>query len=157
MNSAKVIGQLTKIIDDLSHGNLGTNIDISVRDLKQHCSECQELEGLIASINILLSKQREARDFLLNLSSGKLETDIPKGNQLISPLKELHANLRHLAWQTQRIAEGDYNQNIDFLGDFSKSFNSLISTLRQKHTVEKCLEASEKNLRFITDNITDVI
>jgi PAS domain S-box-containing protein len=157
MNQLEVIDKIRRLIDNLSRGNLDAEVDTNVEILKSYCAECQGLEKLLESINTLIDKHREAKTYLHFLSNGNLETEIPKGNQLIAPLKELHANLRHLVWQTQRIAAGDLNQHIDFMGDFSVSFNSLISKLKEKEFVEKCLENNEKRYRFINENINDVI
>lgn len=37
---------------------------------------------------------------------------------LASQLKNLQASLKHLTWQTQQIAKGDFSQKVDFMGDF---------------------------------------
>lgn len=79
-----------------------------------------------------------------SLAEGRLDVDPPKRNFLISPFKHLHANLRHLVWQTQQVARGDLSQRVDFLGDFSVAFNSMIDSLRQKNLVETALSASEE-------------
>jgi two-component system sensor kinase len=44
-------------------------------------------------------------------------------------LKALQANLRHLTWQTQMIARGDFSQRVDFMGEFSESFNTMVLSL----------------------------
>ena len=49
---------------------------------------------------------------------------------VLANLKSLQANLRHLTWQTQKIADGDFTQKVDFLGDFSESFNKMTLKLQ---------------------------
>jgi class 3 adenylate cyclase len=49
----------------------------------------------------------------------------------IHSYKALQSNLRHLAWKTQLIAEGDLEQEVDFMGDFSVAFNTMTSQLRE--------------------------
>jgi diguanylate cyclase (GGDEF)-like protein len=49
----------------------------------------------------------------------------------------MHANLRHLTWQTKQIASGDLDQHVDFLGSFSVAFNQMIEALREKRTAEE--------------------
>jgi PAS domain S-box-containing protein len=116
-----------------------------------------ELRKLNQSVNNLIEKYQDADHFILNLSKGNLDTEVPKSNQLISPFKELQSNLRHLVWQTHRIAEGDYSQRIDFLGDFSTSYNYLISSLREKQVLENELSISEEKYRMLAQNVSDVI
>jgi two-component system NtrC family sensor kinase len=36
-----------------------------------------------------------------------------------------------LTWQTQQIAEGDFKQRVEFLGEFSVAFNSMVEALAQ--------------------------
>jgi diguanylate cyclase (GGDEF)-like protein len=47
--------------------------------------------------------------------------------------------MRHLVWQTRQVAEGDVSQQIDFFGEFSLAFNSMIDALRQKQSIEELL------------------
>jgi response regulator RpfG family c-di-GMP phosphodiesterase len=72
----------------------------------------------------------ETRVFAQELSIGNLNCTPPsKGNEIAAPLKKLHASLRHLTWQTQQVAKGDYSQHISFMGDFSSAFNDMIKQL----------------------------
>ncbi len=67
------------------------------------------------------------------LSKGDLSTDLPpRENEIAAPLKALHATLRHLTWQAQQVAMGDYQQRIDFMGDFSAAFNSMVEQLERQ-------------------------
>ncbi|MDR2648555.1 MAG: diguanylate cyclase, partial [Clostridiales bacterium] len=52
--------------------------------------------------------------------------------ELGAPLKSLHATLKHLTWQTQQVASGDYSQKVDYLGDFAMGFNSMIRQLEER-------------------------
>jgi diguanylate cyclase (GGDEF)-like protein len=69
--------------------------------------------------------------FSMELANGKLEQDIKIRGKVAGALKSLQANLRHLSWQTQCIAAGDFTQKVDFLGDFSEAFNTMVDHLRQ--------------------------
>jgi diguanylate cyclase (GGDEF)-like protein len=44
-------------------------------------------------------------------------------------LKNLDAALRHLTYQTQRVAAGDFTQRVDFMGEFSEAYNSMVVAL----------------------------
>lgn len=91
-------------------------------------------EGLIH-----LAKSIECfKDYVNELSIGNLSVDFPsKENLFCAPLKNLHANLNHLTWQAQQIAGGDYSQHIDYLGDFSISFNQMIAQLKEREELLK--------------------
>jgi diguanylate cyclase (GGDEF)-like protein len=67
------------------------------------------------------------------LSRGDLTEKLPsRTNELASPLKSLHASLKHLTWQTQQIAKGDYNQRVEFMGEFSDAFNMMVKQLAER-------------------------
>ena len=67
------------------------------------------------------------------LAKGNLDVKLPPpNNEIASPLKALHASLKHLTWQTQQIAKGDYQQRVDFMGDFSEAFNDMTVQLKQR-------------------------
>jgi PAS domain S-box-containing protein len=110
---------------------------------------CEAVIGLVNSLN-------EANRFINCLSQGDLTIDVPTHNFLVSPFKQLHSNLRHLTWQAQQIASGDLNQKVDFLGEFSDAFNSMIESLRAKRKTEEALKESEERFRQITAAIQDV-
>ena len=69
------------------------------------------------------------REFALTLSRGDLSTKLNGKGFVVAHLKALQSNLRHLTWQTKRIAQGDLIQRVDFMGDFSDSFNSMVEAL----------------------------
>ena len=75
---------------------------------------------LESRINMLAYNLKQLYEFLIELSQGNLNVDIPpRTNYLASGAKQLHANLAHLTWQAQQIAEGDYSQNVDFMGELA--------------------------------------
>lgn len=121
-DSAHLIEQIRNIIlskpitDDIK---LHSKDDIDLQDALDYLSKC------------LL----ECNDFLNHLRLGDLDVQPPgKHNFLAGNLKELHAALRHLTWQSTQVANGDYNQKVSFLGDFSSSFNQLIQQLNERES-----------------------
>jgi diguanylate cyclase (GGDEF)-like protein len=114
-------------------------------------SDIQEFRPLEESITRLGALLAEARGFITALSQGRLDVEPPPKNPLIAPFKQMHANLRHLTWQTKQIAAGDLDQNVDFLGSFSIAFNSMIEALREKR-------AGEEKIRYLSmhDPLTDL-
>ncbi|MBI5252079.1 MAG: SpoIIE family protein phosphatase [Desulfomonile tiedjei] len=115
------------------------------------------LDGLCESVNELMKTFSEAHDFLAFLSKGTLEVDPPRRSFLISPFKQLHSNLRHLTWQTKQVATGDFSHRVDFLGEFSDAFNSMIDSLREKRLVELELHEAHSKLLEANTQIMDSI
>ncbi len=114
-------------------------------------SDMPDLNRLADSISRLGVMLDEARDFVSALSLGKLDIDPPSRNPLIAHFKQMHANLRHLTWQTKQIAAGDLDQHVDFLGSFSVAFNSMIAAMREKR-------AAEEKIHYLSmhDSLTDL-
>lgn len=98
----------------------------------------------------------DASGFITGLAKGDLNAPYPARNFLLSPYKSLHANLRHLTWQTQQIAKGDLAQQVSFMGDFSTAFNSLIEALREKRRIEVELAENQQQLSVILNGLADV-
>ena len=98
-------------------------------DIKKFTDETDR--NLSVLLNQLFAFLQEIHEFIIPLSQGKLdEISLPQPkNFLGSPFKELHARLRHLTWQANRVAAGDYSQRVDFMGDFSEAFNLMITSL----------------------------
>ncbi|MDR1485213.1 MAG: response regulator [Planctomycetaceae bacterium] len=71
----------------------------------------------------------EIREILRLFASGDFEVDINIRGAVAGYLKTLQANLRHLAWQVEQVAIGDFSQRVDFMGNFSKAFNSMVTQL----------------------------
>jgi len=110
---------------------------------------------------IFLSKMLEEKDVFLNaLAKGDLSLSPPsKDNIMASSVKALHASLRHLSWQTQQVAAGDYQQKVDFMGEFSDAFNQMITQLDTRQTAlqseikrsnERALALEQSNTFFLS-------
>lgn len=101
-------------------------------DLK---SESEELADLQEAVFYLSNCLAEANEFLKHLRNGELDAKPPsRHNFLAGNLKELHSALKHLTWQADRVAHGDYSQSVNFLGEFSRSFNEMIRQLAERET-----------------------
>jgi len=79
----------------------------------------------------LLADILAAQAFALALSKGDLSPRLQAKGLMAGTLKALQANLRHLTWQTQMIAQGDFSQRVDFMGEFSESFNAMVHSLAE--------------------------
>jgi len=85
----------------------------------------------------------ELRSFALALANGDLSRQLPMKGYTAGALKTLQAHLSHLTWQTQMIAQGDFSHRVDFMGEFSSAFNSMVSRLS---TTLKSLRDKEEAL-----------
>ena len=96
------------------------------------------LYGIISDIRLLSGA----------LCKGELHKFVYSKGYIISNLKALQSNLRHLTWQSQKLAEGDFSQRVDFLGEFSASFNIMAQKL----------EASSRQMQQLasTDALTQL-
>lgn len=90
------------------------------------------------------------------LSKGDLNVPVPsRGNDIAAPLKSLHASLKHLTWQAQQIAQGDYNQRVDFMGEFSHAFNTMTEQLAEREYAlnEKIVQIQRKSSSLEQSNL----
>ena len=93
--------------------------------IPEDCEYSEELRALSGYLNGCYS-------FAMDLSKGDLSNSyVDLKGPLSGSLKTLHANLRHLTWQTKQISQGDLTQRIDFLGEFSSSFNCMVESLEE--------------------------
>lgn len=114
--------------------------------------------------------------FSLALANGDLAAPLPDvRGPVAGSLKSLHASLKHLTWQTKQIAGGDFSQRVDFMGEFSQAFNSMVERLDDSRarleamnrqfqednirlrTLTEALRESEERFRHIAENVSDVI
>jgi diguanylate cyclase (GGDEF)-like protein len=124
----------------------------AVLDLQKLPENFQKLgQGLQYVVKCLAETTTLAK----SLSQGDLDGPWPsKGNDMASALKGLHATLKHLTWQTQQIAKGDYNHRVSFMGDFSTAFNSMVEQLdERREALLNEIEASrQKTVALIRNN-----
>ncbi|MDF2930112.1 SpoIIE family protein phosphatase [Anaerospora sp.] len=126
-------------------------------------TECSEpLAEVVISFNRLARQLKELYEYTIPLTRGVLNAQRPgKTNFLASGLKELHSKLSHLTWQAQQIEKGDYQQRIDFMGEFSLAFNSMVVKLEEREQLlkgeilirQKAEQEVRLQNRFITDSI----
>jgi len=126
---AEFSANLCKILERISRGDLNDaeslldNLAVSQGTDPQHIRIAEDIKMLITQL-------REGAKFANALSDGVLHYEASKNFYLFSEYKQLQANLRHLTWQTQQIAKGDYSQKVNFMGEFSAAFNQMIDGLR---------------------------
>lgn len=108
-------------------------------------------QKLAKMLNQLIVFMQETHDFIIPLSRGGLaEIKISPKNFFGSPFKELHSRLLHLTWQAKQVANGDFSQRVDFMGDFSEAFNSMIVSLdNNEKLLKRKIDELEKALSHI--------
>lgn len=104
---------------------------------------CNRLSAMYDMIN-------ESYHYAEQLAQGNLKARTSRTNIFAMPLKGLQANLVHLTWQANQVAKGDLNQQVHFLGDFSDSFNHMITSIRDKRILEQ-------RFKLITDVVGEGI
>ncbi len=79
----------------------------------------------------LLADLGAVQSFALGLSQGDLSRMLTAKGVTAGALKQLHSSLRHLTWQTQMVAKGDFSQHVDFMGEFAVAFNVMARSLAE--------------------------
>lgn len=75
----------------------------------------------------------EVNHLIRRLAKGNLNHNLALGgNELAAPVKDLEAALRHLTWQMQQVARGDYLQRVEFMGEISDAFNMMTEQLDRR-------------------------
>lgn len=104
-------------------------------------------------IRELYESMMTLREFLFSIVQGDLSQSLRRKGYLAGTLKSLQANLRHLTWQTQRIAQGDFSQRVNYMGEFSTAFNAMTQQLEEvQGQLKEARRISE--LRADTDGLT---
>jgi two-component system cell cycle response regulator len=146
---AKVLKATTVALEELLAGTIPQPIDVE--------SAQPELAALVNAANGLIAAIAEIEAFVVPLTQGDLSAPVPpRGNLLASPFKELHSRLLHLTWQASQIAKGDYGQRVDFMGEFSEAFNSMVALLAER---EEKLRNAQEELRALSleDGLTGLL
>lgn len=126
-------------INQLLYGGEGMK-SLHVSDFTKEEQEFVEL------LNDLGRYIADMQEFASILAEGNLETFTQDTNPLIAPLKSLQASLRHITWQAKQVAQGDYSQQIDFMGDFSDAFNVMVRKLKSREQEQKEKAEIEKRM-----------
>nr|PZN69476.1 MAG: hypothetical protein DIU55_12920 [Bacillota bacterium] len=138
----------------------GASLDRAVEALQRLLADPQaspepppELEGH-AGFAALYRDLSALRTHLTHICRGDLSHPIRERGPLAGCLKSLQARLRHLTWQVQQVAAGDFSQRVEDLGEFSAAFNRMTEALARARAE---LERSEARYRLLAENVADVI
>lgn len=136
-NAELLFEYLRKAIYDPSNANL----DVDQLD--------EDFVSLGKGLQFFFNSMMETSQLAKSLAQGELSVKLPSPeNELASPLKALHASLKHITWQSKQVAKGDYSQHIDFMGEFADAFNTMIKQLdsRQKALEQEIEENRNKTI-----------
>ena len=114
-----------------------------------------EMHLLVHVLNDCLEKHIENFTFTSELAKGMLDAAPPMKNVFAAPSKQIQSNLKHLTWQIQQIEKENYSPSIDFMGDFSSVFNSLIVKLKDRKHLQEKLRKSEVLFRSVINMLPD--
>ncbi len=117
-----------------------------------------EIKQAVDYINRFISEYNSVTELIFTLARGDLSFEPPKGKMsILQSFKNLQASLRHLTWTTQQIAKGDFNHEVDFMGDFSIAFNSMTEQLKDSFAErKKAAEEAERATNIIRDKETQL-
>jgi two-component system cell cycle response regulator len=105
-----------KILEEMASGQIPEEI----KPDSEYAMEIEQLKAYLASL----------QNFAMALCQGDLSQKQDMfGGPIAGSLKALQANLRHLTWQAKQIADGDFSQRVDFMGEFSEAFNTMVERL----------------------------
>jgi adenylate cyclase len=91
-----------------------------------------EIRQFIIFVNRFLVEFAIFTEAMGQVAQGELNTrPITSKMAVVHSFKALQSNLKHLTWKTQQIAEGDLEQKVDFMGDFSIAFNTMTQQLKE--------------------------
>ena len=148
-----VILKLSNIADQLLSGKRKIKIELEgIEGI-----EDEGIKSLAEKIKTTAEQYMDCYGFIIDLSYGKLYTESPRANAFANPFKQLHSALRHLTWQIQQIADGDYDQRVTFSGDFSESINKMILALRERQVLTERILEDENLFRSIFSTSPDGI
>ena len=112
-----------------------------------------EIKQAVGYINKFITEYNGATDSIHALSKGDLNLELPKGKMsILQSLKNMQASLKHLTWTTQQIANGDFNHEVDFMGDFAAAFNTMTQQLKDSFTDT---QAAKEALEVRVDELDD--
>ena len=148
-----IVLKMNNIVNQLLSGKSKVNIDLS--DIES--IEDEGLKSLAGKLAAMAEEYAACYSFMVDLSRGRLYTEPPRNNTFANPFKQLHSELRHLTWQIQEIADGDYNQRVSFSGDFSDAINKMIDALRERQVLSERIKENENLFRSIFSTSPDGI
>lgn len=134
------IAKLKETLNSLANGIAPRTIDESIP-----CAE---------ELKKIKTFYEEIGQFIQEIYQGKLDAELIYKGSIAGSLKMLQAVLKHLTWQTSEVANGDFSQRVDFMGEFADSFNLMVDAL--KDSFQKFEEKNNQLLKFQNEFEKDI-
>lgn len=117
------MSRLDEILDALLLGK----VDECVVDF----TEREKQDPTLSKLYEICLMIQQCNEFSIKLAKGEFSAQPPpKENYMAMSVKNLHSKLRHLLWQLDQIAKGDYSQVVDYMGELSEGFNWMTRQLQ---------------------------
>lgn len=116
--------------------------------------DIEDLNMVYDLVRYLAKSLFVSESFLQAINSGDLNYKHGEKAYLDGHFKELVSILKHLTWQANQVASGDYSQKVDFLGEFSIAFNQMITQLEER---EVELKKQSLAINQTVDLLTSII
>jgi diguanylate cyclase (GGDEF)-like protein len=112
--------------------------------------EYAEDEDFCVAHNIFVA----LRELMANFSRGNVDVPITQRGFIFGTMKALQANLEHMIWQIQQVANDDFTQRMTFMGEFAAAFNSMVINLTNARAD---LVAKQDALAKLIESLTEEI
>lgn len=135
-------------------------IEKKLESLVKGCFDPVEGDGLFdtetaRSLDKLTAMLKEAVQFSQTVAGGDLSAAPPsRSNYLAAGIKSLHSQLLHVSWQASQIAKGDYSQQLDFMGEFSRAFNWMTEQIAKRESEQN---AYRQMMMSVFDSLVSAI
>jgi len=77
----------------------------------------------------LVEALQEVRHVLIMAKNGDFSYSVRNKGFIPGSLKALQSNFNHIIWFANEVADGDFEQRIDFMGEFASAFNAMTKQL----------------------------
>lgn len=111
--------KIEKLMDYFSQLLNELNIEATIPDEFKHMEKAVAIDQLI----------RNLRESIKSIGCGDLSEKLIGSGYLMGTIKNLQSTLRNLVWQTKAISRSDFSNRVDYLGDFSEAFNSMVQKI----------------------------
>jgi signal transduction histidine kinase len=132
------LDRITGALHELLHGRFPEPLELPPEP-------DDEIRQVGQFLNRLIEEWQTFNQDLEGLGRGETSNPIQSKLPAAYTLAHLQSGLRHLTWQAQQVAAGDFDQRVDFLGDFSTHFNDMTRQL-SVHRREADKRAFERGL-----------
>jgi DNA repair exonuclease SbcCD ATPase subunit len=153
-------GDMTRSQDERLPPEAADLLELALRAIRQTLQTGQPPADLAPALadypglDQLVSDLTALQQFALSIARGDLDQPLRLKGVMAGGLKSLQASLRHLTWQAQQIAGGDFTQRVDFMGDFAAAFNQMATHLdyARRQLEEQRAELAQRNAELQTRN-----